>query len=92
MLILLGWADGKRAAAAASGFILLNSAAGLVAHVQNGNLPAAGPVVPLAAAVFVGGQLGSLAGARGLTARRLEQIFGVFVLSVAGQAAYRAFA
>ena len=89
-LVLLGWADGKRAAAASSGFILLNSLAGLVAHVQVRHLPEGQVLLPLVAAVLIGGQAGSLAGARGFSARRLEQIFGVLVLAVAGQLAYRA--
>ena len=85
VLILMGWADGKKAAAVASGFILVNSLAGLAAHLARGNVPAVADLAPLALAVLVGGQIGSRLGAFRLAPRSLEVGFGVMVLSVAAR-------
>ena len=91
VLILMGWANGKRAAAVASAFILVNSLAGLAAHTARGNLPEAG-MWPLALAVLVGGQIGSRLGAGRLSPRALEFGFGVMVLSVSLNLAWKVLA
>lgn len=81
-LMLMGWADGKRAAGAASGFILLNSLAGLGGHVAGGRVP--DPAAwPLAAAVLIGGQIGAGLGARRLSPLVLQRAMGILVFAVA---------
>lgn len=83
VLILAGWADGKRAAAASSAFILLNSAAGLAGHLSRGNVPEGGAALGLLAlAVLAGGQIGSRLGARRLSPTSLQRCTGAFVLGV----------
>ena len=62
VLILTGWMDARRAAAAAAVFILVNSAAGLAGQLGKG-LHLDAMVLPLVFAVFIGGQLGSRMGA-----------------------------
>lgn len=63
VLILLGWADAKRAAAAASCFIWVNSLAALYGHSARNSLDA-GQLLPLVLAAFLGGLIGSHLGAR----------------------------
>ncbi|MBI2884719.1 MAG: sulfite exporter TauE/SafE family protein [Candidatus Omnitrophica bacterium] len=73
LLILLGWADPKRSAAASAGFIVVNSAAGLAGRVAAGRL-LIGTCWPLIGAAFLGGLVGSRLGAHrfsGLWMRRL---------------------
>jgi len=81
VLLLLRWANIKEAAAAASVFIVMNSAAGLLGQLQKGafdfNL-----LYPLALAVFLGGQIGSRLGAYKLPKIRLQQLLAVLVLYV----------
>lgn len=82
LLILMGWADGKRAAAVASAFIVVNSIGGLAAHAGRGNLP--DPAWwPLAVAVLAGGQIGSRLGALRLSPAAIQRVFGAVVLTVA---------
>lgn len=81
LVILMGWADGKKAAAVSSVFILVNSLAGLAAHVARGNAPDPG-LWPLALAVLAGGQIGSRLGAFRLSPRALQRGFGIVVLAV----------
>ena len=85
VLVLMGWSDGKKAAAVSSAFILVNSLAGLAAHLARGNVPPGAEIAPLALAVLIGGQIGARWGALRLTPRRLEQAFGVMVLTVAAR-------
>ena len=69
LLLLLRWADAKKAAAAASFFILVNSLSGLIGQIQKGSSVwnEALPVLVLMA--FMGGQAGAY-----LSAKRLPQI------------------
>lgn len=63
LLINLGWARSKNAAAVASVFILVNSFSGLVGQfVKSPSLPDLMTYVPLFIAVIVGGQIGSRIG------------------------------
>lgn len=62
ILILMGWADAKRTAAASAGFILVNSLAGLYGHASRNPVDAAG-LLPLVMAAFSGGLIGSYLGA-----------------------------
>lgn len=79
LMILLGWADAKRAAAVSAAFIWVNSAAGLY-----GQLSRQGPrtlsLWPLAAAALLGAILGSYAGARRLSTLSLRRVLGLVLL------------
>ncbi len=78
LLILMGWANVKESSAAAALFILLNSAAGLLArgnlfqmHIQE--------YLILGVVVFVGGQMGSQISAYRLPHPLMRKILGVFI-------------
>lgn len=78
LLILMGWANVKESSAAAALFILLNSAAGLMArgsllqnHIQE--------CLILGAVVFVGGQIGSQFGAYRLPHPIMRKILVGFI-------------
>ena len=81
MLILLRWANAKEAAGAASLFITVNSLAGLAGHLEK-YAPDFRTVLPLAVAVFLGGQIGSRFGAYKVSNKKLEQILAAFILYV----------
>ena len=81
LLILLGWASIKEAAAASAIFIFLNSGAGLVAVTQSGFNPNPGIYIWIAVA-FIGGIIGSLSGSFKFSQIRLQYILA-FVLIMA---------
>ena len=78
LLILAGWANAKESSAAASLFILLNSAAGLLArwHSLQGHFY---ECIILGLVVFVGGQLGSRASAYHLSDTLMRKILAGFI-------------
>lgn len=82
LIILSGWEGARKTAGVAAAFIVLNSAAGLLGNLSSvSKLP---PELPfLAAAVFVGGLVGSALGASSLSRHRLLQALAV-VLIIAG--------
>ncbi len=82
LLILLRWVNIKQAAAAASFFIVVNSLAGLTGHLHK-DFGSINFFLPLAAAVFIGGQVGSRLGAYKIPKHRLQQLLGVLILYVA---------
>jgi uncharacterized protein len=83
VLHLIRWADGRRIAAFASLYILINSITGLAGQIiKAGPQSLAGPATeywPLMIAVFVGGQLGSMLGMRFLTPRLLRTMTALLV-------------
>ncbi|MBI4715705.1 MAG: sulfite exporter TauE/SafE family protein [Nitrospirae bacterium] len=81
LLLLMGWADAKKTAAVSAAFIVLNSISGLLAHFLKGSLLNGELLIPLAAAVVVGGFLGSFLGARRLPQVRIQQLLGVVLLA-----------
>ena len=81
ILLLMGWANAKEAAASASFFIVVNSCAGLLGHFGKPAFPVES-MVPLAIAVFVGGQIGSRLGAYHVPKVRLQQILAVLIFYV----------
>ncbi|MBI5379027.1 MAG: sulfite exporter TauE/SafE family protein [Nitrospirae bacterium] len=84
LLLLLGWADAKQTAAASAAFIVLNSLSGLSAHLLIKGTPLDWALlIPLVAAVWIGGFAGSLVGAGHLSSVRLQQLLGC-VLAIAG--------
>lgn len=83
LLLLLGWANAREAAAAASFFILVNSVSGLLGQLSKGGMVEDIPLlIPLALAVFVGGQIGSRLGSRRLPRLVLQRVTAFLILSV----------
>jgi uncharacterized protein len=83
------WGHAKAIAAAASLFILVNSIAGLIGQSiklgASGQFPALVDQWPLALAVLVGGQVGSMVGIKLLNPAVVRRLTAVLVLYVAGQ-------
>jgi hypothetical protein len=82
LLLLMRWTDAKRTAAISSGFIVLNSLSGISGHLTRTSVDWAS-TVPLAAATFVGGFLGSRTGALRVRPRTLQLVLAI-VLMAAG--------
>jgi len=93
ILHLRRWGPAKTIAGTASVFILVNSLAGLAGQVMKlgdlGQLSALSAYWPLFPAVFVGGQIGSLAGARLLPEALVRRMTALLVLYVAARLALR---
>jgi uncharacterized membrane protein YfcA len=77
----LRWANVKEAAAASSFFITVNSLSGLAGHLGKSALDFK-QILPLAIAVFIGGQLGSRFGAYKVSNVVLQRILAGFVFYV----------
>ncbi|MBI4365304.1 MAG: sulfite exporter TauE/SafE family protein [Deltaproteobacteria bacterium] len=93
LLYLIGWGRPRRIAAAASGFILINSLAGLAGQLAKtgwGVEPI--QLAGLLLAVFLGGQCGSRLLAYRMPSHRLQQCTAVFLIVVAGKLLWRALA
>jgi len=82
LLILLGWADAKRNAAASAAFIWINSLAGLYGHLLKRSVDWSG-LLWLVAAAFTGGLVGSWLGAERLRGVWVRRILGVVLLMAA---------
>jgi pullulanase-type alpha-1,6-glucosidase len=82
LLLLMGWARAKSAAAVSALFILLNSATGLAGHLWAAGAMPVG-IVPLLAAAGLGGAIGSTLGSRRLAPQALRR-FLALVLLIAG--------
>jgi len=82
LLLMMGWAQPKNAAAVSALFILMNSTSGLLGNwASTGDLPDELPM--LLAAVLVGGAIGSFMGSRRLPAQQIKRLLAV-VLVIAG--------
>jgi uncharacterized membrane protein YfcA len=79
VLLLLRWAGPKQVAAVSSMLILILSAVALAAHGARGAIEI-DLMLPLAAAVLVGGAAGAHIGEAHLPATRLQQVFAVIVI------------
>ena len=81
LLLLFGWADTKRTAATSAGFIVINSASGLLGRILGGQC-AVGPMGQLAIAACIGGIIGSSLGAKRFSSVWLRRILaGVLVMA-----------
>ena len=93
VLHLTRWGSARAIAATASIFILVNSVAGLAGQFMklgtSGAVASLTPYWPLAVAVLVGGQIGSLASARILPQALVRRLTGVLILYVAGQVLWK---
>lgn len=78
LLLAVRWADAKQAAAAAAFFILVNSAAGLAAHLSKAPLEFSS-VWPLMLSVFAGGLIGSRVGAHHVPNPVLRRMLAFFI-------------
>lgn len=79
VLLFLGWATQKEAAAVASLFIFVNSASGILGQASKGAVNWS-LFLPLAAIVLIGGLIGSKIGATRLRGETLQKIVGVIML------------
>lgn len=84
IIIFLKWGGTKEAAAAGGFFTLVNSASGLVGHGIGGTIDIK-LLVPLAAAVVIGSQIGARLGSGRIRARVIEKIFALILLGVAAK-------
>lgn len=83
LLLLLGWANPKQAAAVSAPFILLNSIAGLAGFSVHASYHFPSYILWLALPVLVGGLLGSYLGSRSLPMRGITGVLSA-VLLIAG--------
>jgi uncharacterized membrane protein YfcA len=90
VLLLTGWFGAKQVAAAASLFILVNSVAGLTGQLVKG-AHIGWSIIPLALAVFVGGQVGSRLGAYRLPGRGIQRMLAALILAVGLRLIWRLF-
>lgn len=82
ILLFLGWAGVRAAAATSAGFIVLNSLGGLLGHASRSPVPWSGVAV-LAGAVAAGGLAGTIMGAGRIQVAHLRFVLAA-VLGVAG--------
>ncbi len=83
LLILMRWVSAKQAAAAASFFIMVNSSAGLLGHIQK-TMPLPGKTLFfLALIVLAGGQLGASLGSYRLPRLTIQRVTAFLVSYVA---------
>lgn len=83
LLLLMGWANARQAAAVSAPFILLNSIAGLVGFSAQASAVFPEIIMWLALPVLVGGLLGSYLGSRLLATSSIARVLSV-VLILAG--------
>ncbi len=89
LLHLTRWGTPRSIAATASSFILINSLSGLAGQAMklgaSGGMTSLTPYWPLALAVFVGGQIGGIAGLKLLSQALVRRATGLLTLTVAVQ-------
>ncbi len=82
LLLFMGWADAKRAAAVSALFVLVNSVSGLAGNISaTKSLPPF--IVPLLIAAALGGSLGSYFGSRRIQPSTIKKLLAL-VLLIAG--------
>ena len=82
LLLLMGWADAKRAAAVSALFVLLNSVSGLAGNISATKaLPTF--LLPLLIAAALGGLVGSYFGSRRIEPHAIKKLLAM-VLLIAG--------
>ena len=84
LMILKHWADPKQTAAVSAGFIVVNSAAGLIGRLVAGRLHV-GIFLPLVAAAFVGGAIGARLGAGYVSNLWLRRVLAVVLVIASGK-------
>ena len=84
LLLLLGFANPKQAAASSAGFIVVNSTAGLIGRLTRQGIQY-GTVWPLLIAAFAGGLVGSRLGANHFSGITLKGLLAIVLLVAAGK-------
>jgi len=84
LLLLLGWATVPQTAAVSSGFIVVNSTAGLAGRFARGAVDY-GVLWPLLLAAFAGGLLGSRLGANHFSGTLLKRLLAIVLIVAAGK-------
>jgi uncharacterized membrane protein YfcA len=79
LIIVLGLGSQKEAAACGSVFIFLNSVSGLAARLTHHPVEPVS-ILPLIAAVLIGGASGSYLGSSRLSPRTMEKVLGSVIL------------
>ena len=87
LILFLGWADPKQAAAMNSALILMLSIIALVAHGIKGKIELS-LVIPLGIAALIGGLGGATLAEKKLSPLALQRVFAVIVLIAAMKAVY----
>ncbi|MBI1992051.1 MAG: sulfite exporter TauE/SafE family protein [Candidatus Omnitrophica bacterium] len=82
LMLLLGWATPKQAAASSAGFIVANSAAALVGRWARQGIQY-GPFWPLLIAALAGGIIGARLGANHFSGKALKRLLAVILLIAA---------
>lgn len=80
-MLLIGLASSKYVASTCSAFVLVNSVVGLFSHYLQGRVEFS-VLFFLGFAVFVGGQIGAILGAKKFSALLLQRIFAFILLAV----------
>jgi len=80
LLLLLGWANARHAAAVSAPFILLNSIAGLIGFSAKATHAFPEIIIWLALPVLIGGFLGSRLGSRSLAMSSIARVLSVVLL------------
>jgi hypothetical protein len=83
LLHFLSWDHARKISAVASAFILVNSIGGLAGQLTQAATVDWGLILPLAAIVFIGGQVGSRWGARKFNATHIRKVTALLIF-VAG--------
>ena len=84
LLLLMRWVNIKQAAASASLFIAANSFFGLMGQFQKGTADLSS-LLPLAVAVFLGGQIGSRLGSYKIPRVGLQRLLATLIMYVSGR-------
>lgn len=84
LIVIFGLGSEKEAAACGVIFIWVNSVAGLAARLGSQALPPISTLLPLLAAVAIGGYSGSFLGATHFSPRAMQRLFGLIILVAIG--------
>lgn len=91
LIVLAGWGTPKQAAASSAGFIVVNSASGLLGRLIGGNLMLGLLGAALLPVGFAGALLGSRLGARYLSGTLLRRVLGLILLLTVLNFVYQTF-
>ena len=90
VILLMRWADPKKTSATSACFIIVNSIAGIIGRLFQGNL-STGTIFPFLCAAVAGGLIGSWWGARKSSNITLRRLLGVALIVAASKLLATAF-